>query len=82
MDKNNVYSILIKNNFKLMDNDNPCRRIIWHRGYIFAFVKFAMSKEDKNILKNILTIYTDKQWENLLTRLYQNGHIDNTGLYD
>lgn len=77
MKKPSAYSLLVKHNFKLMDNIYPSsERIIWYRGYICAYLKFGMTDEDRTELNRILAIYTDEQWNKLILRLYKNGHVE------
>jgi hypothetical protein len=65
-----LYSILVKNNFKSPDTDN----LMFFRGYAFYFFKNVIQLDDGEIWNKIGS-YTDNEWRKLLNRLKNNGHI-------
>lgn len=72
MKRINMYSILINSNYKLPKN---WKNIMEARKDIHNFISknIVLTKE----LKEKLSLYDDKQWEKLIWRLHNNGHINN-----
>lgn len=79
MKKENLYSILIKNNFKLPSNSCPTT-VMYYRGYIGCFIKSFLKQEDKELLRDVLPLYTNNQWRDLLLRFWKEGHYSEAGI--
>lgn len=71
MAKKNIYSILIKNNFKAPNTHND----MFFRGYFFYFIRNVLEGQESQDAFDATHFYTDEQYRKLLQRLKDNGHV-------